>query len=614
MKKISSLKSLFPSKTPSLTYVSCFVNINCKEPHKTHQWRMNNFINIAETGVPIVLYVDDEIREAFSHVWTKYKNIALRNVDYDKSWTFNVCSKYKDRLPTTRNIVKDTFLFICLMNMKIEFVVNAVNENPFRTQHFAWIDFNLPHIFKNKVATSNYMQFLTTCKWLPGFITIPGCWEKGQGIENIVDIINWRFCGGFMLGDGDAFNELFDLYLEHFAMFMEKYRRITWEVNFWTWLEVNTNWDISWYKADHDDSIVRVPSYLFSRCLADEFAAPTIRYPLPKIPNMYPSSCGYAHYNGDDILNVRYVNYYLDEWGRYHINHPEGHLVTQNVRCFLTPDLKSFDEDRPPENVWEGMIGLPIYDKSVMGLEDVRLYISDGKLKYVATNKSHSISQRIRIMVGEYSAEMAMFENGQIIDPPTDTWCEKNWIPLDKSIDPDTSKVANTNVGFSVADTRDDFSVADTRVGLNASTVADTRVGFTVADINDGFDKFIYRWAPFEIGQIENGTLKIIKSVPVEHMQTQRIRGSTPPVWCASLDCYICVVHYCEHIHGAKTLAYYHMLVKLGKKDYVPFEWSNSFHFNKVGIQYCIGFTLMNNGQMAFWFSEHDGNPGLIIL
>jgi hypothetical protein len=260
----------------------------------------------------------------------------------------------------------------------------------------------------------------------------------------------------------------------------------------------------------------------------------------------------------------------------------------------LTKDLKSFDEDRPPENVWEGMIGLPTYDKSVMGLEDVRLYTSGGKLRYVATNKSHSISQRIRIMVGDYSAEMAMFETGQIIDPPTNTWCEKNWIPIGKSNN--NSIVANT--GFKNVSKG---SVADVNVGLVASIVA-------------SLDQFIYRWAPFEIGQIENGVLKIVKSVPVEHMQTQRIRGSTPPVWCAALDCYICVVHYCEHIHGAKTLAYYHMLVKLGKKDYVPFEWSNSFHFNRVGIQYCIGFTLLQTGQMAFWFSEHDGNPGLMIL
>ena len=559
-----SLTKIFPNQKPTLTYVSCFVNINCKEPHKTHQWRMNNFINIAETGVPIVLYVDDEIRDAFASTWVKYKNIALRNVNYDKSWTYTVCAKYRTNLPASRNDVKDTFLFICLMNMKIEFVVNAVNENPFGTKHFAWIDFNLPHIFKSKLATSNYMHFLTTCAWAPGFISIPGCWEKGQGIENIVDIINWRFCGGFMLGDGDAFIGLFDLYLEHFTMFMDRYRRITWEVNFWTWLEVNTNWDVEWYKADHDDSIVRVPSYLFSRCLADEFKAPTISYTLPKIKDMYPSSCGYIKYGGDDILNIRYVNYRLDEWGRYHINHPESHLVTENVRCFLTPDLKSLDEDRPAENVWEGMIGLPTYDKSVIGLEDVRLYVCNDRLRYVATNRSHAISQRIRIMVGDYSADMAMFETGQILDPPTNTWCEKNWIPL----------------------------------GLSATT---------------GREQFIYRWAPFEIGEVENGELKIVKSIPVEHMMMQRIRGSTPPVWCGELNCYICVVHYCEHIHGAKTLSYYHMLVKLRKNDFTPFEWSNSFHFNRVGIQYCIGFTITETGGIAFWFSEHDGNPGLMI-
>jgi hypothetical protein len=87
----------------------------------------------------------------------------------------------------------------------------------------------------------------------------------------------------------------------------------------------------------------------------------------------------------------------------------------------------------------------------------------------------------------------------------------------------------------------------------------------------------------FEIGQIENGVLKI---VPVEHMQTQRIRGSTPPVWCAALDCYICVVHYCEHIHGAKTLAYYHMLVKLGKK--IMYHLNGLTRFISIGWEYNI--------------------------
>ena len=453
--------NLFPTSKPSLTYVSCFVNINCKEPHKT--------------------------------------------------------------------------------------------------QHFAWIDFNLSHIFKRKEATSNYMKFLTTCKWKPRFIANPGCWEKGQGMESIVDNINWRFCGGFMIGDGQSFLDLFDLYLEHFTVFMHRYRHITWEVNFWAWLEVNAGWEIVWFKADHDDSIVRIPSHLFSRCIADETGMATVRYAFPEKPGFYPSSSSYVFFEKQHILNVRYVNYKLDDYGRYHINHPNGHLETLNLRCYLTDDLREILPN--PEFMWEGMIGLREYDKSITGLEDVRLFISGNQLKYVATNKSYHVMQKIRMITGDYSASMAMFENGRVLEPPTDTYCEKNWIPICKQSD-------------------------------------------------DNKERFIYRWAPFEIGELEGDTLKIVKSVPVEQLIT--IRGSTPPQWSERDQCYYCVVHYCEHVHGAKTLAYYHMLVKLDR-EFVPFEWSNVFHFNRVGIQYCIGFTILDKG-FAFWFSEHDGNPGFLMV
>ena len=552
--------NIFPNlSTPTLTYVSCFVNINCKEPHKTHQWRMDNFIHIARTGVPVVLYVDDEIKAAYKDTWNQYPNVVLRDVDYSKSWTYKVCSLYKDNLPAFRNMVKDSFLFLCLMNMKIEFIVNAVNENPFNTNHFAWIDFNLSHIFKQKKATCEYMKFMTTCKWNPRFIANPGCWERGQGMENIVDNINWRFCGGFMIGDGQSFIELFDLYLEHFTVFTHRFRHLTWEVNFWAWLEINAKWEITWFKADHDDSIVRVPSHLFSRCISVETRQQTIRYTFPEKPGFYPSSSSYIKWGDDHILNVRYVNYKLDEYGRYHINHPQSHLQTENLRCYLTDDFKTIKPD--PEFMWEGMMGLREYDKSITGLEDVRLFPAGDRIKYVATNKSYHLMQKIRIIIGDYSASMAMFESGQVLEPPTDTYCEKNWIPISEG-------------------------------------------------------RFIYRWAPFEIGELNGNTLKIVKSVDVQHMLLQKVRGSTPPVWSPSDQCYYCVVHYCEHIHGAKTLAYYHMIVKMDK-DFMPFEWSDVFHFNRIGIQYCIGFTVLENsqkGRFAFWFSEHDGNPGCLVL
>jgi hypothetical protein len=534
-----------------------------------------------------------------------------------------VCSLYKDNLPASRNQVKDSFLFLCLMNMKIEFVVSAVNENPFNTNHFAWIDFNLAHIFKDKWQTAQWMHYLTTCFWAPKFIANPGCWDKGQGQESIVDNINWRFCGGFMIGDGESFNELFDLYLEHFTPFMHKYRHITWEVNFWAWLEVNARWNITWYKADHDDSIVRVPSRLLAFKLHGRISDSTAREQsslatkyipltdqLPKKPGFFPMSA--SHCSKDkNILNVRYINYQLDPQGRYIIHHPQGHLETLNLRCYLSDDLETVTSS---EFMWEGMMQLKEYDTSIKGLEDVRLYNDNGSIKYVATNRSYNPAQKIRIMTGDYNDTMAMFENGRILEPPTDTYCEKNWIPLPKG---------------------------------------------TFGDRLDNQEKtqFIYRWSPFEVGEIEHGQLKIIKSLP---SKLPRIRGSTVPVRIDGSNEYLCVVHYCEHGQQG-LLEYYHILVKLNAA-FEPVQWSVPFYFNQIGIQYCIGFTIadsapipltqsatssplqsatlsplqsatssplqsatssplqsatsspLKNKNAYFWFSEHDSSPGLIVI
>jgi hypothetical protein len=203
--------------------------------------------------------------------------------------------------------------------------------------------------------------------------------------------------------------------------------------------------------------------------------------------------------------------------------------------------------------MWEDMLQMKEYDTSIKGLEDVRLYVDHNKLKYVATNKSYHPGNKIRIMTGDYNDTMAMFETGTVLEPPTDTGCEKNWIPT-------------------------------------------------------GNNEFIYKWSPYELGKVENNQLKIVKTIKNTKLP-KNIRGSTVPT---KMDdgTYVCVVHYCEH--GHQGLEYYHMLLKLNR-DFEPVAWSDVFYFNKIGIQYCIGYTVKNNN-MYFWFSEHDANPGLVIV
>ena len=38
---------------------------------------------------------------------------------------------------------------------------------------------------------------------------------------------------------------------------------MTWETNVWTFLELNTDWNPSWFLADHNDSIIQIPDEFF---------------------------------------------------------------------------------------------------------------------------------------------------------------------------------------------------------------------------------------------------------------------------------------------------------------------------------------------------------------
>ena len=77
------------------------------------------------------------------------------------------------------------------------------------------------------------------------------------------------------------------------------------------------------------------------------------------------------------------------------------------------------------------------------------------------------------------------------------------------------------------------------------------------------------------------------------------------PIW--SDSCYICVVHWTNG-GSSELLEYYHMLVKLDE-TYNVMAWSQPFHFTRIGIQYCLGFTMVDSTTYGFWFSEIDGNP-----
>jgi len=285
-----------------------------------------------------------------------------------------------------------------------------------------------------------------------------------------------------------------------------------------------------------------------TRILQKELSATKGTYSFPTLSPYQPSSSSFLNYKGVPLLNVRYVNYKLTPNGQYIIHDEKSALRTQNCLMTLGPDLTTVSQSK----FLTSTATLPTTCIGINGLEDIRLYESNGLLRFIATQREWSPSRQNRMAIGTINdACITQFE---ILEPPTPTSCEKNWIPI----------------------------------------VVDTQ------------EQFIYKWHPLQIGTLQKGTLKIISEIPTPPL-FERVRGSTICQNDSSGN-KMFVVHYSDE---TSPRTYYHMLVVLDKDSLVPLRMSQPFVFSSIGIEFCIGFCLEEptTNRIRFWYSQHDRDP-----
>ena len=394
---------------------------------------------------------------------------------------------------------------------------------------------------------------------------IPGCLSKydGKNLEHFFNNVFWRFCGGFLLIDRETLIPMKDIYYNVFRDFLMKYKCIVWEVNFWALLETDGLWSPIWYSADHNDSIIYIPSDTYIKCLNDKLEKTV--YPYPEILNsdlsFLPSSASYVYFKGKHILNTRHVNYCYSGNGNYNIDHPNNTILSKNIRSYLDPETFlpiCYGE------VYDTSVTLESKDCYSHGLEDIRLFEHCGKLCFICTNVNYSPCGRNRMIIGEYHPETLCYTNCRILEPPEFTWCEKNWIPI--SVSEEESK---------------DYY-------------------------------FIYSWSPMKIGLIteNSNVLEIIREYPIIAPNFHKVRGSSVFIEEEGRNTLLGVVHFSE---DGMPRNYYHMLVRLEKETYKPLEYSLPFCFHFFGVEFCIGFTIKED-KYVFWISKRDNNAMMVSI
>ena len=257
------------------------------------------------------------------------------------------------------------------------------------------------------------------------------------------------------------------------------------------------------------------------------------------------------------LMNVRYVNYDITHTGAYIMRCPNNHVKTRNGRVFLNAAYQPTEEVRMLTEDYQR------YDKNIEGLEDVRVFRHDGKLRFTASSKNATDDERIVIVYGDYDENGCTLSNTSVIESPRDSQCEKNWI-----------YVPNTSVQH--------------ESGKNTLN-------------------FIYGWSPFEIGAVKNGRLEIHTTYQTCNL-FGHCRGSSALVeydgklWS--------VVHYVKYV---SPRIYSHSVVQFNKETMRPEKYSLPFCFRNNRIEYCLGFDIRDD-MCHFTFSENDTSPGLISV
>ena len=599
----------------SITFVSAYFTLK-ETPYftKGHPdvWNPDLLMDIVSLGVPVCLYVDkDNVRASFFQEWERnYPNFRVMpyRVDYKDTWIHLKCTEMLEKgcpigLPAKRNHEKDTYEYLVYLNSRVELMEDAISENIWETDHFAWIDFNLSHLFRNKDQTLEYLRTLSLQPLSPRFLVLPGCWPKPANLDTISTDISWRFCGGFFLGDADTIAVFGDVYRTHFGGFLERYETLPWEVNFWAYIEHAHGWTPTWYKGDHTDAIVHVSADAYTLELSietrQEYAYPAItkssgdevegirgksrECSSSKFAGFYPSSASYLCHRGKHYLNTRYVSYWMYPNGYYRFRNGDHVIENKNVVSVLDPASMAPVDYREMGKLYgkDGGELAPVPHPEnkrhfTEGLEDIRLYSLGDSIRFLATTVNYSPNGRPRMMVGTYCPDTLEYRDCQVVQPPTDTWCEKNWIPLPKY---------DTETGVSK---------------FSGETTAGRRVG-------KWEEWFVYKWCPMEIGRVDSdtNTLHILQTWEMPKEIFSKIRGSTPFVEYGDGRHFVGLVHSSEE-HTPRH--YYHMLVLLEKDTFRPVKWSRTFYFEKLSIEFCVGMAVMD-GMYRFWISRFDRDP-----
>lgn len=234
----------------TVTFVTAFLHLfEDRSSIRSSDIYINHFKTLASTGIPIYLFLSNMFRDDYERICGDMPNVQIEFIELYEFEAYTALENIDVPLPSNRCHKKDTRNYLITMNTKLECLHRAMVTN---TSHYAWIDFGIKHVLSDS-ALPQIKRISNTDFGLT--LTMPGCWDK---CSVFFDRIHWRFCGGFFLGDKESIERFYQVSKDLWEDTCMTYG-LTWEVNYWAYLEERGLIHPVWYPGDHNDTIIHLP-------------------------------------------------------------------------------------------------------------------------------------------------------------------------------------------------------------------------------------------------------------------------------------------------------------------------------------------------------------------
>lgn len=240
------------------------------------------------------------------------------------------------------------------------------------------------------------------------------------------------------------------------------------------------------------------------------------------------NTCIVPHTDGKYILNVRIVNYMLDDKARFLLPKDQPYFDTNNLILEIGNDLKSVLNEKRFKQTWEQL------DCKYRGIEDIRLLEHQKQLYYIGTICHES---RLMMTFGRYDRDADHIPI-RLIESPKYRQVEKNWCMF-----------------------------------IN----------------QDDEICFVYQWFPLEIGKIEKDRLVITHQKDYGLWFMSRVKGSSCGVFDVETQLLWFLVHFHS---DETPRQYYHMIVQMDPANYEIVRISAPFLFENAKVQFGMGLLV----------------------